>query len=59
MGWRDCIEQLTRDFLEGRAEVDPREPPETCKQCGLQTLCRIQENEGGFEDEEGTEAADE
>ncbi len=41
--WRDCIEQLARDFLAGRAEVDPREAPETCARCGLQTLCRIHE----------------
>ena len=42
--WRDCIEQLAKDFLTGRAEVDPREYPKTCERCGLQTLCRIQEN---------------
>jgi hypothetical protein len=43
--WRDCIEQLARDFLAGRAEVDPRDPPDTCKRCGLQTICRIHEDE--------------
>ncbi|MGB9409006.1 MAG: PD-(D/E)XK nuclease family protein [Terracidiphilus sp.] len=43
--WRICIEQLARDFLGGRAEVDPRDPPKTCERCGLQTLCRIQERE--------------
>jgi ATP-dependent helicase/nuclease subunit B len=43
--WRDSIEQLARDFLQGRAEVDPREAPRTCKYCGLETLCRIRENE--------------
>jgi probable DNA repair protein len=45
VGWRDCIEQLARDFIEGKAEVDPREYPKTCERCGLQTLCRIQEHE--------------
>jgi ATP-dependent helicase/DNAse subunit B len=45
LDWRDCIQQLTRDFLAGRAEVDPRDPPKTCERCGLQTLCRIQENQ--------------
>lgn len=44
LDWRDCIEQLAKDFLTGRAEVDPREAPKTCARCGLQTLCRIQEN---------------
>ena len=42
--WRDYIEQLARDFLAGRADVDPRDYPETCERCGLQALCRIQEN---------------
>ncbi|MGD0831503.1 MAG: PD-(D/E)XK nuclease family protein [Terracidiphilus sp.] len=44
LDWRDCIEQLARDFLAGKAEVDPRQNPKTCERCGLQTLCRIQEN---------------
>jgi ATP-dependent helicase/nuclease subunit B len=60
--WRDTIEQLARDFLAGRAEVDPRDPPKTCERCGLQTLCRIQERqavvEGNGEDEDA-EADDE
>jgi len=52
--WRANIEQLARDFLAGRAEVDPREYPATCKRCGLQTLCRIQESEfATAEDETG------
>ena len=42
--WKECIEQLARDFLAGRADVDPRENPRPCKRCDLQTLCRIQEN---------------
>ena len=61
MDWRDCIEQLARDFLEGRAEVDPRENPSPCKRCDLQTLCRIQENQAApaVEDGEETEAPNE
>ncbi len=43
IAWRDAIEQLARDFVAGRAEVDPRDPPRTCAHCGLQSLCRIQE----------------
>jgi ATP-dependent helicase/DNAse subunit B len=42
--WRDYIVQLARDFLAGRADVNPREYPETCERCGLQAICRIQEN---------------
>jgi probable DNA repair protein len=64
IGWRERIEQLARDFLAGRAEVDPREAPKTCERCGLQTLCRIHENEDQVQlvDEDGSdnpEAADE
>jgi ATP-dependent helicase/DNAse subunit B len=60
--WRECIEQLTGDFLAGKAEVDPREYPKTCERCDLQSLCRIQEHPTQFEDEdesENGEAADE
>jgi ATP-dependent helicase/nuclease subunit B len=60
--WRDHIEQLAKDFLAGRAEVDPREYPKTCERCGLQTLCRIQEHQDQMEtgdDSEDEEGADE
>ena len=43
--WKQYIEQLARDFVAGRADVDPREYPETCERCGLQAVCRIQEPE--------------
>jgi ATP-dependent helicase/DNAse subunit B len=56
LDWRDCIQQLAKDFLAGRAEVNPRDPRETtCKRCGLQTLCRIQEREAQLEDEDDSE----
>jgi probable DNA repair protein len=58
--WKVYIEQLARNFVAGRAEVDPREYPQTCERCGLQTLCRIQENPAAVEAGEGSEeAADE
>jgi len=55
--WRECIEQLAKDFISGKAEVDPHDYPDTCERCGLQTLCRIQENQDRFksEDVKGTE----
>ena len=43
--WRDCIEQLARDFIAGRADVDPSDYPATCDRCGLYTLCRVRERE--------------
>jgi ATP-dependent helicase/nuclease subunit B len=59
IAWREAIEQLARDFLAGRAEVDPREPPKTCERCGLQTICRIQELASVTSDDDNAEAADE
>jgi probable DNA repair protein len=53
--WRDGIEQLAKDFLAGRADVNPRDYPKTCEHCGLETLCRISENRVLLEDEEDSE----
>ena len=52
LDWRDSIEQLARDFLSGKAEVDPRDYPRTCERCGLQSLCRIQEHRAALEAED-------
>jgi probable DNA repair protein len=57
--WKAYIEQLARDFVAGRAEVDPRDAPKTCERCSLQTLCRIQENQAIASDEDSEEADDE
>ncbi|MGH9639809.1 MAG: PD-(D/E)XK nuclease family protein, partial [Bryobacteraceae bacterium] len=57
LDWRDIIEKLARDFLSGRAEVDPRDPPKTCKCCGLQILCRILENQPELESDDGSDVA--
>jgi ATP-dependent helicase/DNAse subunit B len=54
--WRAYIEDMARDFLAGRAAVDPREYPKTCERCGLHALCRIQENPPQSEDENGDDA---
>jgi probable DNA repair protein len=59
LDWRDCIEQLARDFVAGRAEADPREYPKTCERCCLKTLCRIQEREAPLEDEDDSEGEEE
>jgi ATP-dependent helicase/nuclease subunit B len=52
--WKDYLERLTEQFIQGRAEVDPRDYPRTCDYCGLQSVCRIQEpeNQENFEVEE-------
>jgi RecB family exonuclease len=60
--WKLAIEQLARDFIAGRTDVDPRDYPDTCDRCGLYALCRIREREDRLEpdDEEmGVEVADE
>lgn len=53
--WREEIERLAKDFLNGRAEVDPKEYPKTCEQCHLQSVCRIQEHRLTVADENGVE----
>lgn len=60
LAWRDYIAGLAWDFLAGRAEVDPRKYPETCERCGLQSICRIEENLPAISDEqsEGEEIID-
>jgi probable DNA repair protein len=56
--WRTYIEEMARDFVAGRAEVDPRDYPKTCERCGLQALCRIQEYPPQAENEDnGAEEA--
>ena len=62
--WKTYIEQLAKDFVSGRADVDPRDYPKTCEHCGLESLCRIAENRALFDPdedsgEEETEAGDE
>lgn len=57
--WRDYIERMARDFLEGRAEVDPRDFPKTCERCDLQVLCRVHENRAAAGELDGEEGGDE
>jgi ATP-dependent helicase/DNAse subunit B len=56
LDWREAIEQLAQEFLAGHAEVGPRDPPKTCDRCGLQTLCRINENQIAVESEDEPES---
>lgn len=45
--WRAVIEKLASDFLAGRADVDPRDYPDTCEHCTLSGLCRVSEDRAG------------
>jgi len=39
--WQELLLALAEDFAEGRAEVDPADPNNTCNYCGLESLCRV------------------
>jgi ATP-dependent helicase/nuclease subunit B len=41
--WRKVVSRLAEDFLNGRADVDPREKPLACDLCKLGALCRVRE----------------
>ena len=41
--WERVIDRLGREFREGAAEADPKQPETTCKKCGLASLCRVGE----------------
>ncbi len=41
--WRQKLIALADQFISGQTQVDPLEGADTCRNCGLQTLCRIQE----------------
>lgn len=39
--WHAELERLARAFAGGAAAVDPKRPLQTCRHCGVQSLCRI------------------
>lgn len=41
--WSERIKELAEEFVAGRADVDPRDYPDTCEYCGLESVCRVQE----------------
>lgn len=41
--WHTTLSQLSHDFCEGMAEVNPKEAAQTCLWCALKPLCRINE----------------
>jgi probable DNA repair protein len=46
--WRQILQDLMADFLAGKADIDPKDGPSTCKKswCELHALCRINELQG-------------
>ena len=55
--WREVMENLAAEFRSGKAAVDPKNPNQTCRRCGLDSLCRIRES--NFRDEGIDDSADE
>jgi ATP-dependent helicase/nuclease subunit B len=49
--WAAALNHLGTMFYHGNAELDPKKPAATCKHCGLQTLCRINQYSGYAYDE--------
>ena len=45
--WRDELTRLADDFAAGAAEVAPKRV-QTCRNCGLGVLCRLNERSGGL-----------
>ena len=42
-GWRVDLAFIAASFSSGHAEVDPKKFPYTCRNCDLQSFCRIDE----------------
>jgi ATP-dependent helicase/nuclease subunit B len=52
--WQNVLLDLGQQFLNGEAQVDPKQYPKTCEFCALPGLCRIAESDPintGDEDE--------
>ena len=41
--WYDVMTHLANDFMQGHAQVDPKDIQKSCGQCDLHSLCRIHE----------------
>lgn len=52
VNWRQMLERLAMDFIAGKAEADPKQYPQTCTNCALRPLCRIDEKRMGWSDEQ-------
>jgi ATP-dependent helicase/nuclease subunit B len=43
--WQNVLLDLGQQFLNGEAQVDPKQYPKTCAFCDLPGLCRIAESD--------------
>jgi ATP-dependent helicase/nuclease subunit B len=53
--WQASLTGLANEFASGAASVDPKNGLKTCRNCDLQTLCRVHEKLSALEGEEGGE----
>ena len=53
--WKSSLEGLAQGFAGGDARVDPKKGLTTCRNCDLQTLCRVHERLDALEAEEDEE----
>jgi hypothetical protein len=51
--WRQSLTALAVEVREGRAAVAPRDVVRTCRECGLQAMCRIGATAGPLDGENG------
>ena len=56
--WQNVLMELGQQFLNGEAQVDPKQYPKTCQYCALPGLCRIAENDPATTSEDGEENDD-
>ena len=56
--WEASLNTLVKNFIDGDAEVDPKNGSLTCKQCDLQSVCRISELTGSVisDDDDASDA---
>jgi ATP-dependent helicase/nuclease subunit B len=57
-GWQNALLDLGRQFLNGEAQVAPKQYPKTCEFCDLSGLCRIAENDPATTGDEADESDD-
>jgi ATP-dependent helicase/nuclease subunit B len=41
--WKQVLESIGREFMNGRAEVAPKDPRDTCLYCEVGPLCRVRD----------------
>jgi hypothetical protein len=56
--WHKLLLDVGQQFLNGEAQVDPKQYPKTCEYCKLPGLCRIAESDRANIGEDADDADD-